>query len=65
MWKLLRGQRFNPDDSEIIRLIETIHKSFQIIDMSGGILNHLPFVRYIMPDLSGLPYIQDYFKSKP
>jgi methyl farnesoate epoxidase / farnesoate epoxidase len=53
MWKILRGERFELDDERIIKLMETIHKSFQIIDMSGGILNHLPFVRHLFPDKSG------------
>lgn len=53
MWMILRGERYEPDDPKIINLMETIHKSFQIVDMSGGILNFFPFVRYFLPDKSG------------
>lgn len=34
-------------------LLKMIHDSFRVIDMSGGILNQFPFVRYIAPTLSG------------
>lgn len=34
-------------------LLKMIHDSFRVIDMSGGILNQFPFVRYIFPNLSG------------
>lgn len=34
-------------------LLKMIHDSFRVIDMSGGILNQFPFVRYIAPNLSG------------
>lgn len=30
-----------------------IHKCFQVIDMTGGILNFLPWVRHFAPVLSG------------
>lgn len=30
-----------------------IHDSFRIIDMSGGILNLCPPIRYILPEKSG------------
>lgn len=53
MWKILRGERFELDDKRVIKLMESIHKSFQIIDMSGGVLNHLPFIRHIFPEKSG------------
>lgn len=30
-----------------------VHKSFQIIDMSGGLLSQIPWIRFIAPDKSG------------
>lgn len=30
-----------------------IHECFRIIDMTGGILNLFPWLRYIIPNLSG------------
>lgn len=30
-----------------------IHDSFRVIDMSGGILNQFPFLRYIAPNVTG------------
>lgn len=53
MWMILRGERYELDDQRIIQLMEAIHKSFQIVDMSGGVLNHFPFVRHFLPNWSG------------
>lgn len=53
MWIILRGKRFDLDDRQAIALMETIHKSFQVIDMSGGILSQLPWLRFIAPDKTG------------
>lgn len=53
MWIMLRGKRFELDDQQAIKLMETIHKSFQIVDMSGGILSQLPWIRFFAPDKTG------------
>lgn len=53
MWKILRGKRFELDDTQVVQLIESNHKCFRIIDMSGGTLNLFPFVRHFFPDASG------------
>jgi methyl farnesoate epoxidase / farnesoate epoxidase len=53
MWKILRGERFKLDDPKVIKLMSSIHKCFQIIDMSGGVLNNLPILRYLFPVASG------------
>lgn len=59
MWTLLGGERFELDDERLISLMKTIHKSFRIIDMSGGILNQFPSIRHIMPDKCGYrPLVQ-------
>lgn len=50
---MLRGKRFELDDQKAIKLMETIHKSFQIVDMSGGILSQLPWIRFFAPDKTG------------
>lgn len=52
-WKILRGSRFELDDEQLIMLMEMIHKSFQIIDMSGGVLSQAPWLRFLAPELTG------------
>ena len=52
-WKILRGTRFELDDDQLIMLMEMIHKSFQIIDMSGGVLSQMPWMRFIAPNMTG------------
>lgn len=53
IWTLLAGQRFELDDERLTLLTEMIHKSFRVADMSGGLLNLFPWLRFIMPERSG------------
>jgi methyl farnesoate epoxidase/farnesoate epoxidase len=59
MWVLLKGERFKLDDQRLINLVAAVHKNFQVIDMSGGILNLFPFIRHIAPELSGYRELVD------
>lgn len=53
MWSLLAGHRFELSDVRLNRLMAMIHKSFRVLDMSGGILLQIPLMRFIFPELSG------------
>jgi methyl farnesoate epoxidase/farnesoate epoxidase len=53
MWTIMGGERFDLEDEQLTCLMKTVHNSFRIIDMSGGILNQFPAVRFVMPDKSG------------
>jgi methyl farnesoate epoxidase/farnesoate epoxidase len=33
--------------------MKLVHASFRMLDMSGGILNQMPFVRFLAPKCSG------------
>lgn len=45
--------RFDHDDERLQKLLHMIHECFRIIDMTGGILNLFPWLRYIIPNSSG------------
>ncbi|XP_050428296.1 methyl farnesoate epoxidase-like [Adelges cooleyi] len=53
LWTMLAGQRFNLYDAKLAKLMELVHVSFRMLDMSGGILNQMPFIRYLAPKCSG------------
>lgn len=50
---MLIGNRFPLNDSRLSKLMELVHASFRMLDMSGGILNQMPFVRFLAPKYSG------------
>jgi methyl farnesoate epoxidase / farnesoate epoxidase len=62
MWVLMKGERFELNDQRLIDLVAAVHKNFQVLDMSGGILNLFPFVRHIMPVKSGYRALVDTMK---
>jgi methyl farnesoate epoxidase / farnesoate epoxidase len=62
MWVLLKGQRFELNDQRLIDLVAAVHKNFQVLDMSGGILNLFPFIRYVLPEKSGYKELVDTMK---
>ena len=53
LWALLAGHRFSLDDQRLVDLLDIVHKCFRMIDPSGGILNQMPFLRFIAPQKSG------------
>jgi methyl farnesoate epoxidase/farnesoate epoxidase len=53
LWAMLAGHRFALDDKRLMELLDIVHTSFRMIDMSGGLLNQMPFLRFIAPDCSG------------
>lgn len=53
LWTMLAGERFALDDERLQKLCDIIHDAFRATDMCGGLLNHLPILRYIAPDWIG------------
>lgn len=62
MWTILRGKRYELDDQRLISIMEAIHKSFQVVDMSGGVLSQLPWLRFIAPAKTGFKPLIDTLK---
>lgn len=53
LWSIVRGERYDLNDPRLTTLMEAIHKSFQIIDMSGGAISQFPWLRFIAPVQTG------------
>lgn len=53
------SHRFEYDDERLLRLCHLIHKCFQVIDMTGGVLNLIPSIRYVAPSRSGFRPLLD------
>lgn len=53
LWAMLAGERFALDDRRMMELIDIVHVSFRVIDTCGGLLNQMPFLRFIAPGWSG------------
>lgn len=50
LWSALTGNRYSLSDSRLSKLIHHIHTLFQLRDMSGGLLNQMPFLRFLPPE---------------
>lgn len=59
LWSIVAGRRFELDDKKARMLIDNIHTSFRLQDMSGGILNQMPFLRFICPELTSFNKLKD------
>lgn len=51
--------RFEHDDERLQKLLYMIHECFRIVDMTGGVLNLFPWLRHIIPNLSGYKPLVD------
>lgn len=59
LWAMMAGQRFEIDDERLKKLLKIIHDAFRIVDMSGGLLNQMPFLRFISPGASGYTKLRE------
>ncbi|CAH2244365.1 farnesoate epoxidase-like [Pararge aegeria] len=53
LWKLVAGRRYDLTNEQLTILCDLITRSFKVVDMSGGILNFMPFLRHVFPNLIG------------
>lgn len=49
----MAGYRFSLEDERLLKLLQLVHRAFQISEMSGGEMNQMPCLRYIAPTLLG------------
>nr|QYV43140.1 methyl farnesoate epoxidase / farnesoate epoxidase [Colaphellus bowringi] len=59
LWAMMAGERFEINDERLKKLLEIIHDAFRIVDISGGVLNQMPFLRHIAPNASGYNQIKN------
>ncbi|KAJ8930071.1 hypothetical protein NQ314_017178 [Rhamnusium bicolor] len=59
LWAMMAGQRFETDDERLRKLLNIIHDAFRLVDMSGGLINQMPFLRHIAPNACGYNQIMD------
>ncbi|XP_043461100.1 methyl farnesoate epoxidase-like isoform X1 [Leptopilina heterotoma] len=53
LWTMFAGHRFDYQDQKLHNILEVVHKSFRLTDTLGGIVSHMPFLRFVIPELSG------------
>ncbi|OXU31223.1 hypothetical protein TSAR_014757 [Trichomalopsis sarcophagae] len=53
LWTMLAGHRFEYDDHKLNEILAVVHKVFKLTDTVGGVMSHMPFLRFVVPELSG------------
>ncbi|KAJ8922282.1 hypothetical protein NQ315_004221 [Exocentrus adspersus] len=53
LWAMIAGRRFDIEDKRLRELLQIIHDAFRLVDMSGGLINQMPFLRHIAPNACG------------
>ncbi|XP_044756274.1 methyl farnesoate epoxidase-like [Coccinella septempunctata] len=59
LWTMIAGERFDLEDVKLKQLMGIIHDAFRMLDMSGGVLNQIPLLRYLAPKSSGYREIME------
>lgn len=57
LWVFAAGTRIPRDDIRLTRLIRLLQQRSKAFDMSGGILNQLPWLRFVAPESTGFNLI--------
>lgn len=63
LWRMVAGSGFKQDDEKVLKLLELVHNAFHLQDMSGGLLNQMPFLQWIAPEFSGFNKLQSTVKQ--
>lgn len=63
LWRLVAGKRYDLEDKKLKFLCDLIMRLFRAVDMSGGILNFMPFMRHVFPGLSGYKELSGIHKA--
>ncbi|XP_059475838.1 methyl farnesoate epoxidase-like isoform X2 [Neocloeon triangulifer] len=61
-WLLIAGKRFDYDDKEFIHLLDLVTGFLKNFDGAGGLVNRLPWIRFVAPELSGFNKLNDAIK---
>lgn len=59
LWAMMAGKRFDINDERLRKLLKIVHDAFRLTDMSGGMLNQMPFLRFIAPETCGYNQLVD------
>ncbi|XP_026327061.1 farnesoate epoxidase-like, partial [Hyposmocoma kahamanoa] len=63
LWRLMAGKRYDLNDDRLKNICDWIRRSFNVVDMSGGVINFLPFLRHIFPGLTGYKELVEIYGS--
>uniref|UniRef100_A0AAT9UU50 Cytochrome P450 305A22 n=1 Tax=Maconellicoccus hirsutus TaxID=177089 RepID=A0AAT9UU50_MACHI len=58
LWTIIGGKQFNKDADRLGALLNLLRERSKAFDMAGGLLNQLPWLRFIAPDYCGYTCIQ-------
>ncbi|XP_011056303.1 PREDICTED: probable cytochrome P450 305a1 [Acromyrmex echinatior] len=53
LWTLVAGTQFDLDNPKLTEILSVVNEIIRNTNVTGGILTHLPFLRYITPGLTG------------
>lgn len=63
LWYLVAGKRIGRDDERLEKFLDCFTRRRKAFDVSGGVLNHFPWLRFIAPEGTGYNLILDLNKE--
>lgn len=59
LWTITGGKQFSKEQNRLSDLLSLLKERSKAFDMAGGILNQIPWLRFIMPEYSGYNCIRN------
>ncbi|XP_024880700.1 methyl farnesoate epoxidase-like [Temnothorax curvispinosus] len=53
LWFMIAGHRFEYEDQKLQEALVLVHDAFRLMDTLGGVISQMPFLRFVIPELSG------------
>ncbi|XP_060802447.1 farnesoate epoxidase isoform X2 [Amyelois transitella] len=63
LWRVVAGRRYDLNDDRLKRLCALVMRLFRLVDMSGGIISFMPFLRHVIPGLIGFTEMKSIHSS--
>ncbi|XP_015438038.1 PREDICTED: methyl farnesoate epoxidase-like [Dufourea novaeangliae] len=53
LWCMFAGHRFDYQNVKLKEILDAVHDAFRLMDPMGGVISQMPFLRFVIPELSG------------
>ncbi|KYM75653.1 hypothetical protein ALC53_13716 [Atta colombica] len=63
LWFMIAGHKFKYGDQKTQEALMLVHDSFKLLDTMGGVISQMPFLRFVIPELSGYKEMKEIIEN--
>ncbi|XP_018372426.1 PREDICTED: methyl farnesoate epoxidase-like isoform X1 [Trachymyrmex cornetzi] len=63
LWFMIAGHKFEYEDQKLQEALTLVHDAFKLMDTMGGVVSQMPFLRFVIPELSGYEELMEILEN--